>query len=96
MDNYSIETSQNVLINFNGLYKDDLCSGMDTFSAHRMRTCGHLQTVVDPGEFPYIVDIKSDVNINSFEKIIASEKTGSLNEFPIDYITSHYSELYAR
>jgi hypothetical protein len=85
-----------VFMNFNGLYKDDLCSGMDTFSAHRMRMCGHMQTMVDPGEFPYIVDIKSDVNINSFDKIVDEATTGSLKEFQIDYITSHYSELYAR
>ena len=86
----------NVSMNFNGLYKDDLGSGMDTFSAHRMRMCGHLQTTIDPGEFPYIVDIKSDVNINSFEKIVNESNTGSLKEFPVDYITSKYSELYAR
>lgn len=85
-----------VMLNFNGLYKDDLCSGMDTFSAHRMRMCGHLQTVLDPGEFPYIVDIKSDVNINSFDKIVTTENTGYLKEFPEDYIKSKYSELYAR
>jgi len=87
---------EDVCRHHNGLYKDDLAAGMDTFSAHRMRMCGHLQTVLDPGEFPYIVDIKSDININSFDKIVESENTGYLKEFPVDYIFSHYSELYSK
>lgn len=52
-----------------GLYPPDIKRGMDTMSAMRMISCGFKQTTVDPGTFPMIVDIKSEVNINSFKSV---------------------------
>lgn len=87
---------QAVYSRYGGLYSSDINRGMDTFSAHRMKNCGFHQTVIETSDFPFLVDIKSDVNINSFDKIIESSmNTGSIAEYEPDYIQKHYSELYA-
>lgn len=74
-----------------GLYITDLKRGMDTMSANRMLECGYEQTVVDPGTFPYLVDVKSDININSFEslnqisctnRITITQTADLINHFP--------------
>jgi len=76
-----------------GLYKIDLCRGMDTFSATRMAGLRVQQTVIDGGEFPYIVDIKSDVNINSFNSILEHSITGSIKPYSRQYITDKFEVL---
>lgn len=54
---------------FGGLYGKNLKRGMDTFSAKRIMECGYEQVCIDIDIFPMIVDIKSDVNINSFNSV---------------------------
>ena len=80
---------------YGGLYDPIINRGMDTMSAHRMLKCGYQQTIVDIADLTMLVDVKSDTNINSFEKItkeisrkteIKSKKKYSKileNEFPI-------------
>jgi len=60
---------QYVIFKHGALYLPEINRGMDTMSAKRMEECGYKQRVIDPGEFPMIVDIKSEININSFESI---------------------------
>lgn len=50
-------------------YKDDANRGMDTFSRVTMAKYGYLEQQIDSGTFPYVVDIKSPTNINSYEDL---------------------------
>lgn len=58
---------------YSGLYTKEINRGMDTQSANLMHTLGYCEKRIDPGKFPYIIDIKSDVNINSFKRINDSD-----------------------
>ncbi len=60
---------------FGQLYESNINRGMDTMSANRIMECGYKQLIISAGTFPYLVDIKSDTNINSFDGIRASAKT---------------------
>jgi len=46
---------------------DDYNEGLDTMSGKKIRKAGFHETVIDVGEFPYILDVKTDVHIFSFE-----------------------------
>jgi len=60
---------QSVVKEHGGLYPEDICRSMDTFSAIRILAKGTKQNVIYSGDFPYVVDVKSEVNINSFANI---------------------------
>lgn len=75
------------------LYRGDLKRGMDTFSANRINSTGYLFAVIDAGKFPYVVDVKSDVNINSFEEITSSHLQSNIKKMNLEVITSNYSVL---
>lgn len=68
-----------VISNFGSLYNIEICRGMDTHSAKKLIACGYQPYSLYNGEFPYIVDIKSEVNINSFEKISQSARVTEVN-----------------
>ncbi len=77
-----------------GLYEPTINRGMDTMSAKRMEKCGFKQTVVDPGNFPMIVDIKSDININSFQQLLYSHNvTNRLQRCSSDLIIKEFNLL---
>jgi hypothetical protein len=54
---------------FGCMYEPDIKRGMDTMSAARMKECGFVQTLVESGRLPLLVDIKSTININSFDSV---------------------------
>ncbi|MDD3194396.1 MAG: glycosyltransferase family A protein [Paludibacter sp.] len=58
-----------VFSEYGGLYSKDINRGMDTMSSNRMHEIGYVEKTVNPGKFPYVIDIKSNININSFQKI---------------------------
>jgi len=62
-------TVNKVIKQYGGLYPDEINKGMDTASAKRIINCGIDPVSIKTDDFPYIVDVKSDVNINSFELI---------------------------
>lgn len=78
---------------FGGLYSPEICRGMDTFSAKRMLSCGFFETAVYRGEFPYIVDIKTDTNINSFAKVTNQSNKNRFRFVPLELIESEYEVL---
>ena len=41
--------------------------GLDTMSAVKIRKAGYHETVIDAGEFPYFLDVKTDTHICPFE-----------------------------
>lgn len=54
---------------FGSLYNPSINRGMDTHSANKIMECGFKQIFVYDGKHPLIVDIKSDINIHSYEAI---------------------------
>lgn len=55
---------------FGNLYDADICRGMDSHSARRIFSVGFPSKTVYRKDFPYVVDVKSEVNINGFESVI--------------------------
>jgi hypothetical protein len=78
---------------YGALYSPDLKRGMDTFSANRINACGFPEKSIYKGSFPYIVDIKSDVNINSWEQIIKSDNNDRYIQMPLSVIENEFSNL---
>jgi len=57
------------------LYEHGLNCGLDTSSAMNIKRNLHLyDVIIDSGEFPYIVDIKTDTNINLYEHVASRER----------------------
>lgn len=54
---------------FGFLYTPEICRGMDTHSANNIKSVGFEGVFVNDNHFPYIVDVKSDVNITDFDII---------------------------
>jgi hypothetical protein len=52
---------------------------LDSNSKNRLKNFGIDEMVVPVDDFPYVVDIKSDVNITSYEKLLNS--TNSCHAF---------------
>jgi hypothetical protein len=75
------------------LYQGDLKRGMDTFSANRIAKHKYPTVTIHAGEFPYLVDVKSDVNINSFEQITCSHTNSEIKRMPIELLTSNFTTL---
>ena len=46
---------------------DNYNEGLDTMSAKEIKKAGFHETVIDAGEFPYILDVKTDTHICPFE-----------------------------
>ncbi len=46
---------------------DNYNEGLDTMSAKKIKKAGFHETVIDAGEFPYILDVKTDTHICPFE-----------------------------
>lgn len=56
------------------LYRPTAQRGLDTISAIALMQQDFHQQVLEPGEFPFIVDIKSDVSITSIERLLRAEQ----------------------
>jgi len=70
------------------LYTWDICMGMDSNSAYNiLKYLAVTDVVVDAGKFPYIVDIKTNTNINH---ITAIESRAEL----INYVDNDYLKTY--
>lgn len=79
---------------YGGLYDPGIKRGMDTMSSKRMNEMGFTELTVNPGLFPCVVDIKSEVNINSFSKINQSY-SGNKFVVPVDkkFLHQHFNLL---
>lgn len=77
---------------YTDLYDNDIRRGMDGMSARRMINCGFKQTIIDPDTFPMLVDIKSDENINSFERIVLNAKRRAVKS-KTDLLKKHFYVL---
>jgi glycosyltransferase involved in cell wall biosynthesis len=75
------------------LYDPDVCKAMDGHSSVKITSLGYEVTILDPGQFPFIVDIKTDTNINSFDKILNSRNSEGIHKVANNIITSVYPEL---
>lgn len=56
------------------IYNDEINSALDGNSACNITKAGFQRTKIVASGFPYVVDIKSSININSFQKIISVAK----------------------
>jgi len=64
----SREVMNKVYAKYSKLYPEGLQRVLDANSAKRIHKLNYGCAVLDSGQFPYIVDLKSDININDFEK----------------------------
>jgi hypothetical protein len=51
-------------------YDNDRMRGMDMNSGNKLIKHGYTQKIINAGEFPYIVDIKTGLNINTVDDIL--------------------------
>lgn len=71
------------------LYEPGINQGMDTNSAMMIkRSYGIYEVIVDSGEFPYIVDIKSNTNINYFVHL--EERTKNIKQVETNYLHQYF------
>jgi len=89
----SREAIQEVKYRFGALYDLVIIRRLDGQSARRLLQCGFKQIGVDPGDFPYIVDIKSGENINGFDSIIDSKNKNGISKVNNEVVKSVYKML---
>ena len=72
-----------------GLYYKIAQRHLDWHSAQMLESFGYFENPIHAGDFPYIVDIKSEININSFDKIRTLAR-------PADYqiIAQNYPHIF--
>lgn len=63
------EVIEKVIKEFGCLYEPTLRRAMDGNSANRMIKCGYVQTPINTGDFPMLVDIKAGTNINNYASV---------------------------
>ena len=69
-----------VMLEYGGLYRNKINRCLDANSGERLRECGYKEIAVDPGDFPMVVDLKSDININVFSKILENRGDNEIRE----------------
>lgn len=75
-----------------GLYSDHINRGCDGDSSVRIKTFFNISDVViKAGEFPYLVDIKTNTNINHFISIESHQS--QIKYFPNTYLKQFYAVL---
>ena len=71
------------------LYDPGLSQGLDCSSAMSIkRTLSEVDVIIDSGGFPYIVDIKTNTNINHITHI--ETRTQHITYFPDNHLNSYY------
>lgn len=55
---------------FGGLYTNVRQRGLDQDSLNHLTSLGYKPLILDSGDFPYIVDIKTPANINTMETVL--------------------------
>jgi hypothetical protein len=72
------------------LYEDEIERSCDGNSSERMKLWLKIpNTVINSGEFPYIVDIKTNTNINHITHIELNNQT-QIEYFPDDYLNKYF------
>lgn len=72
------------------LYAPECCMGLDGNSARNLKhSLGIKETVIDADFFPFIVDIKSDTNINIMMRVVTGRQH-LITNVPTDYLHSYY------
>lgn len=70
-------------------YSPEVCRGMDGDSGIRIRKyCRIEDEVINAGEFPYIVDLKTDTNINHITQIEGHQS--QIKYVPNNYLDEYY------
>ena len=67
------------------LWTDELNDGLDTSKISHLRKAGIEETIVDCGEVPMVVDIKTNTTITHFIELAARAE----KEVPYEYLTKH-------
>jgi hypothetical protein len=71
------------------IYEPDRNRGLDSCSRRRIRTLNDIkELVIDAGRFPYIVDIKTETNINSFSSLCYT--TNKINHIKPKRVMEHF------
>lgn len=71
------------------LYDPGLDSGLDTSSAMNIkRNLNIVDVIVDSGEFPYVVDLKTNTNINHMMYLL--ERTRNYTDSTYELVSNHY------
>lgn len=80
------------MVNEFPLYEPGINSGMDCNSAMNIkRNMGEVDVIVESGKFPYVVDVKTDTNINHMMYIEARER--NITPSDLSFIKQHYTWL---
>jgi len=72
------------------LYNENKSRCLDADSAVVLSRFQIAEHCINPGVFPYIVDIKSETNIHSFEEI---KKSCGISQFACDIVKMHFDIL---
>lgn len=88
-----INAVKNAIKQYGGLYDNTINRCLDGNSATRMVKLGYEQTTIDSGNYPYIVDIKCGVNINSYQTIKESSNRNGITAVNAENIERIYPEL---
>ncbi len=75
------------------LYDQDCQRGLDTNSAFRLYTHGVQPLVLDSGQFPMVVDIKTDMNINGMKRIKGTQSYNQVEDVSPDLLEIWFPEL---
>jgi hypothetical protein len=81
----------NDVIRFYGSFYDEkITRGMDGHSASRLKALKYKETPIDMGPFPFIVDIKSKGNINSFDMVLRSRNKAGISPLDQSFLKHHF------
>lgn len=75
------------------LYTDEKNRGLDTDSANNLRKVNAVDVVLSGNGFPYIVDVKTLMNINQFDSIVKSENTKNIKKVDCNIVLSNFDIL---
>lgn len=75
------------------LYTDEKNRGLDTDSANNLKKVNAVDVVLSGNGFPYVVDVKTLMNINQFDSIVKSEKTKNIKKIDCNIVLSNFDIL---
>lgn len=78
---------------FGALYEKEIQRCLDGKSAKRLLLCGFRQHTVDSGDFPMLVDIKCETNINSFDSVYNLSYRKDVEIVDSDVLKKYYPSI---
>ena len=82
---------KHVMSHYGCVYPPTAQRGLDGLSGGNIRNLGYVCKIVPTNLFPYIVDVKSDVNINSYERIKMRNKHNVITFYDKEYLKKQFN-----